>query len=89
MKCAVKDCYNHTQDGGFVDSLCVPCYNFAIGEGDTHSQAYRNSKKTFTELLVREQLGIWERMDNGNKVEGYIEMEDYPKAVIKHFGVSE
>ena len=42
----------------------------------------------FAELIVREQLGIWERMDNGNKVEGYIEMEDYPKAVIKHFGIA-
>ena len=41
----------------------------------------------FAELIVREQLGIWERMDNGNKVEGYIEMEDYPKAIIKHFGI--
>jgi hypothetical protein len=43
----------------------------------------------FAELLVREHLGIWDLMDNGNKVEGYIDMEDYPNAIIKHFGVEE
>ena len=36
-------------------------------------------------LIVHEHLMIWHRMDNGNKVEGFIEMEDYPKAVIKKF----
>lgn len=42
--------------------------------------------KEFAELIIREHLIIWEQMDNGNKVEGFIEMEDYPKAIIKHFG---
>ena len=41
----------------------------------------------FAELIVKEHLGIWDLMDNGNDVEGYIEMEDYPNAIIKHFGV--
>jgi hypothetical protein len=41
----------------------------------------------FAELIIEEHLSIWERMDNGNKVAGYVEMEDYPKAILKHFGV--
>lgn len=41
----------------------------------------------YAQLIIREHLIIWEQMDNGNKVEGFIEMEDYPKAIIKHFGV--
>ena len=43
--------------------------------------------KNYAQLIIREHLIIWEQMDNGNKVEGFIEMEDYPKAIIKHFGV--
>jgi hypothetical protein len=42
--------------------------------------------KEFARLIIREHLIIWEQMDNGNKVAGYIEIEDYPKAIIKHFG---
>lgn len=41
----------------------------------------------FAELIIREHLIVWEMMNNGNKVAGYVEMEDYPKAIIKHFGV--
>lgn len=41
----------------------------------------------FAELIIREHLIVWEMMDNGNKVVGYVEMEDYPKAIKKHFGV--
>ena len=41
----------------------------------------------YAQLIIREHLIVWEMMDNGNKVAGYVEMEDYPKAIIKHFGV--
>ena len=41
----------------------------------------------YAQLIIQEHLIVWEMMDNGNKVEGFIEMEDYPKAIIKHFGV--
>ena len=41
----------------------------------------------FAELIINKHLTIWEQMDNGNAVEGYIEMEDYPKAILKSFGV--
>jgi hypothetical protein len=50
---------------------------------------YQNPQfnEKFAELIIREHLIVWEMMDNGNKVAGYVEMEDYPKAIIKHFGV--
>ena len=48
---------------------------------------YEKEMEKFVELLVREHLGIWDLMDNGNDVEGYIDMEDYPKAIINHFGL--
>jgi len=44
--------------------------------------------RTYAELIINEHLIIWEQMDNGNKVAGYIEMEDYPKAIRSYFGVS-
>lgn len=43
----------------------------------------------FAELIVNKHLSIWEQMDNGNAVAGYVEMEDYPKAILKYFGVKE
>jgi hypothetical protein len=43
MKCKVKDCENHTDQGVFVGFLCMPCHTFlTIGEG-TYSQLYRNT----------------------------------------------
>lgn len=41
----------------------------------------------FAELIINKHLSIWEMMDNGNAVAGYVEMEDYPKAILKYFGV--
>jgi len=41
----------------------------------------------FVELIVREHLAVWEAMDNGNAVEGYLDMEDYPLAISKRFGI--
>ena len=46
---------------------------------------WEDSLEKFAELIIREHLIVWEMMDNGNKVAGYVEMEDYPKAVIKKF----
>ena len=45
--------------------------------------------KNYAQLIIREHLIVWGMMDNGNKVAGYVEMEDYPKAIIKHFGEEE
>lgn len=41
----------------------------------------------FAKLIISEHLTVWERMDNGNLVEGYTDMEDYPKAILQYFGV--
>ena len=41
----------------------------------------------FAELIINKHLSIWEQMDNGNAVAGYVEMEDYPKAILKYFGI--
>ena len=48
---------------------------------------WEHTIEKFAELIVKEHLGIWDLMDNGNDVEGYIEMEDYPKAIVEHFGL--
>ena len=43
----------------------------------------------FSNLIIQEHLSVWEMMDNGNAVAGYVEMEDYPKAILKYFGIEE
>lgn len=46
IKCIVKGCENHKNEGGFEDGMCLPCYLFiTTGEG-VYSQAYRNAKPT-------------------------------------------
>ena len=49
----------------------------------------RLNEEKFAELIVNKHLSIWEQMDNGNAVAGYVEMEDYPKAILKYFGIEE
>jgi hypothetical protein len=59
MKCIVKDCENHKEQGGFVGVLCMPCHKFlTIGEGK-YSQLYRN-----TVAAEREKVSKW-MMQNG------------------------
>lgn len=44
MKCIVKDCTNHRDQGLFTGDLCYPCHAYiSRGEG-IHSQAYRNTQ---------------------------------------------
>ena len=57
-------------------------------------EIYSDENKTFymekfAELIINKHLSIWEQMDNGNAVAGYVEMEDYPKAILKYFGIEE
>ena len=48
MKCIVKGCENHKDEGGFEDGMCLPCYLFiTTGEG-VYSQAYRNAQQLKT-----------------------------------------
>lgn len=43
MKCRVKDCENHSDQGVFIGFLCMPCFTFLnTGEG-IYSQLYRNT----------------------------------------------
>ncbi len=59
IKCIVKGCENHKNEGGFEDGMCLPCYLFiTTGEG-IYSQAYRNSKPA--ELTDEE---IWEEVSD-------------------------
>lgn len=38
----------------------------------------------FAELIIKQCLGIYESIENGNHVMGTY---DYPEAVVKHFGI--
>jgi hypothetical protein len=42
MKCIVKDCRNHSDEGKFVGDLCFPCFRF-LTTGEGRSQAYTNT----------------------------------------------
>jgi hypothetical protein len=43
VKCIVKDCMNHTNEGAFVGDLCAPCWDYITNGNGVHSQAYRNA----------------------------------------------
>ena len=58
-------------------------------EWDWEYRAENARYEKFAELIINKHLSIWEQMDNGNAVAGYVEMEDYPKAILKYFGVEE
>ena len=62
-------------------------YIQVVGDDKLNFDSYLAEK--FAELIVREHLAVWEAMDNGNAVEGYLEMEDYPLAISKRFGIEE
>jgi hypothetical protein len=47
---------------------------------------YKNfDLERFAKAILQESHSIWHTMDNGNDVEGFIEMEDFPRAVLKRF----
>lgn len=53
MKCHVKDCKNHENEGLFIGIVCSPCYEFlSIGRGKT-SQLYRNTIETEREACAK------------------------------------
>ena len=43
MKCIVKDCENHSHQGGFIGVLCMPCHTFLTTGKGKYSQLYRNT----------------------------------------------
>lgn len=42
-KCIVKDCENHSNEGGFKGDVCLPCYEFITTGKGKYSQMYRNT----------------------------------------------
>lgn len=67
MKCKVKDCENHTDQGVFVGFLCMPCYTFLnTGEG-TYSQLYRNTVAAEREACAK----VLESISNAPDMQAY------------------
>ena len=61
LKCIVKGCDNHKDEGGFEDGMCLPCYLFiTTGEG-IYSQAYRNAK--IKDLTDEDIYEVWWQSD--------------------------
>jgi hypothetical protein len=55
IKCAVKDCENHSNEGQFVGLLCLPCHRFIAGDGGLYSQACRNSSDMIKQAVEVER----------------------------------
>jgi hypothetical protein len=55
IKCAVKDCENHSNEGQFVGLLCSPCHRFIAGDGGLYSQAFRNSSDMIKQAVEAER----------------------------------
>jgi hypothetical protein len=53
IKCIVKDCENHTHEGGFEGTLCLPCHEFITTGNGVYSQVYRNTIKAEREACLK------------------------------------
>ena len=58
IRCAVKDCENHSHQGKFVGLLCSPCHSFIAGDGGLYSQAYRNSRSMIDAAIAAERKAV-------------------------------
>lgn len=58
MRCIVKDCKNHEHEGKFVGSLCFPCHEYITKAEGRHSQAYRNTQRTWVGLTDLQKQAI-------------------------------
>jgi len=52
IKCIVKDCLNHQDQGSFVGELCSPCWEFVTKGTGKHSQVWRNTVKSERDSLL-------------------------------------
>ena len=59
MKCIVKDCENHSNEGKFKGDICCPCYAFITNGEGVHSQVYRNTKREWVGLTKEEAADCW------------------------------
>jgi len=66
LKCIVKDCENHTHEGGFVGDLCSPCHEFITTGQGVCSQAYRNTKREWVGLTDEEIRQLWHSWLDGD-----------------------
>ena len=59
VKCVVKDCQNHRDEGEFVGGLCYPCFRFIVEGVDVccTSQAYRNAL-SFVWPRIKRHVGL-------------------------------
>jgi hypothetical protein len=46
IRCIVKDCANHADEGKFVGELCSPCHEFIVSGRGKYSAAYRLAERT-------------------------------------------
>lgn len=46
IRCIVKDCPNHTDEGNFVGDLCSPCRSYITTGRGRYSAAYRLAERT-------------------------------------------
>ena len=67
MRCIVKDCKNHEHEGKFVGSLCFPCHEYITKADGRHSQAYRNTQRTWVELTDDDCLEALKAVDPETK----------------------
>ena len=58
---------------------------FSLGLLILDRAACDHGGEKFAKAILQESHSIWHAMDNGNYVEGFIEMEDFPRAVLKRF----
>ena len=82
IKCIVKGCENHKNEGAFKDGMCLPCYRFiTTGEG-VYSQAYRNAKPA--EITDEEINKIYLEKYDGHM--GFLspdEVREFARAILR------
>jgi len=64
MKCTVKDCENHFNEGKFKGDICYPCHAFITNGEGVHSQVYRNTKREWAGLTDKEINSVMETSKN-------------------------
>ena len=82
IKCMVKDCKNHSNEGGFVGDICSPCYQFIAHGKGTNSQAYRNANpaKTLTDEEIKSLIPTTDCYDYDLSQQDFVE---FARAILR------
>ena len=84
MKCIVKDCENHNDQGGFTGNLCNPCYQFITAGKGNYSQAYRNANPVeLTDEEIHELANEHLRTQNQDGAKVVLGLEDFARAILR------